>query len=304
VGDWPLISEPELRARLALTDEEFRAFLTTFARSIGTRELTDEIYTRALGYPWERPQGSYLLTGDTVERLGDLPAGAIHELREARWPLLAFGSNAAPERLTLKFGHLATEQRRLLVTTGDLHGFDVGVSAHPSMYGSMPATIFPSDGTVVRAAVLWVTAEQLTALTWTELSYSLGRLDGIRFDCDASGTPPIDRVYAFVSRLGALQVDGDVVALAAVPAAGRQAPAYTQEQLLDHLAVRVLGPGSTARALVTLLMEDFGGSAATIGPMLQTSALPFDSPHWTPYPGPEALSAGDAATARGAREAR
>jgi hypothetical protein len=35
-------------------------------------------------------------------------------------------------------------------------------------------------------------------------------------------------------------------------------------------------------------MEDFGGSAETIAPLLQADSLPFDSQHWTPYPGPEA----------------
>lgn len=281
---WPLISEPELRARLALTDAEFRGFLTTLATSIGVREFSDDLYTHAMGYPWARPEGSYLLTGDVVEPLASLPAGAADALMHERWPLLAFGSNAAPERLTLKFGHLAAEQRRLLVMTGDLHGFDVGASAHPSIYGSMPGTIFPSAGTVVRAAVLWVTTEQLTALTWTELSYAFGRLDEVRFDLDADGVAPLSRVFAFVSRLGALRVNGEVVALAAVPAVGRRAPAYTQEQLLEEIAVRVLGPGADARALVVRLMEDFGGSAATIAPMLQADSVPFDSPHWTPYP--------------------
>jgi hypothetical protein len=282
---WPPISEPELQARLALTDEEFLGFLGTLARSIGVREPTDEIYTRALGYPWARPAGSYLLTGDAVTPLDDLTAGTTDELMRDRWPLLAFGSNGAPERLSLKLGHLATEQQRLLVMAGDLHDFDVGVSAHPTIYGALPGTIFPSPGTVVRAALLWVTTEQLTALTWTELSYKLGRLDRIRFDPEANGVPAIDRVFAFVSRLGAHRVDGEVVALDAVPASGRRAPTYTQEQLLDDLAVRVLGPGATARHLVTRLMEDFASCATTIRPMLAATSLAFDSPHWTPYPG-------------------
>lgn len=287
MDDWPPISPSELRARLALTDEEFTGFLGTLAASIGVREFTDDIYTRALGYPWARPASSYLLTGGTVKPLDDLPAETVDELMRARWPLLAFGSNGAPERLSLKFGHLETEQQQLLVTAGELHDFDVGASAHPSIYGALPGTIFPSPGTVVRASVLWVTTEQLTALTWTELSYALGRLDRIRFDPDGRDLAPIDSVFAFVSRLGAHRVDGEVVALEAVPASGRRVRAYTQERLLDDIAARTLGPKATARELVIRLMEDFAGCAATIGPLLHSTALAFDSPHWTPYPGPD-----------------
>ena len=296
MDDWPLIPESELRARLALTDEEFRGFLRTLATSVGVREFTEEIYTRALGYPWARPPWSYLLTGDTVEALDDLPAGAADRLMHARWPLLAFGANGAPETLRLKLGHLAPEQQRLLVIAGDLHGFDVGASAHPTIYGALPGTLFPSPGTVVRVSVLWVTAEQLTALAWTELSYAFGRLDGIRFEPAPRGLPSLERVFVFASRLGALRLDGEVVALDAIQASGRQAPTYTQEQLLDDIAVRVVGPGATAHTLVTRLIENFAGAAAVIAPILQATSLAFDSPHWTRY--------GDAAPGQGSASTR
>ena len=39
-----------------------------------------------------------------------------------RHPLLAFGSNGAPERLALKFNDLPDDERELLVLAGHLHG--------------------------------------------------------------------------------------------------------------------------------------------------------------------------------------
>ena len=175
---WPRIDAPDLLARLALSDEEFRAALAAMAGSVGPRDFTEALYERAISYPWARPATSFLLDGHEVKALDDLAAGAraglIAQETAGRHPLLAFGSNGSPEALILKFGHLVPEQRRLLVVAGELHDFDVGASAHPTFYAAMPGTIFPSPGTRVRASVLWVTTEQFTALTWTEISYALG----------------------------------------------------------------------------------------------------------------------------------
>lgn len=281
---WPPIDAPELRARLAAGDAAFRQGMIDMARSIGPREFTEELYEHALGYPWPRPLTSYLLDdGEVREAGGDLAAHAA-----GRFPLLAFGSNGAPDRLALKFAHLPPEQRRILVVAGDLYDFDVGVSALPAVYGAMPATIVPSPGTVIRASVLWATAEQVTALTWTELSYALGRLDGVRFDPDVAGAPAAGSVLAYVSRWGAHRVDGEVVAMAQVPARDRRAPALTQEQLLAGVAREVLGAAAGARELVTWIIEDFAAAAARLAPLLIDRAEPFRHAGWTRYPAHDA----------------
>ena len=291
MSPWPVIGEPELLARLAMPDEQFIAHISGWTRGMGRREFTEEIYARALGYPWPRPAQSFLLTGDVVTALGDLEATAREALlaelggaESPRHPLLAFGSNGSPETLALKFAHLPESERRLLVIAGDLHDFDVGAAAGPTLYGSLPATIFPSTGTAVRASVLWVTTVQLVALTWTEISYRLGRLGGVCFAADEPRAPALDHVYAFVSRWGAHCVDGDVVAMQAIPATGRTGPALTQEQLLDHIAAVAFGPASRSRDLVMRVMDDFGAAAAAIVPVLRATARPFRSERWTAYP--------------------
>src|SRR6185312_14624235 len=95
------------------------------------------------------------------------------ETKSERYPLLGFGSNGSPETLMLKFAHLSEQDRHVLVVAGDLYDFDVGAAAAVTFYGSLPGTIFASPGTAVRASVLWVTAAQLVALTWTEITYRL-----------------------------------------------------------------------------------------------------------------------------------
>ncbi len=278
--DWPPIDEPELVARLGLDEPAFRATIQGFIASVGPRPFDDAAYMLALGYPWPRPPRSFRLTGTEV-----VPLEAFPEPEDApRWPLLAFGSNGSPETLMRKFAHLPEPARSLPVVAGDLHDFDVVAAAHPTAYGSFPATLFPSPGAHLRAAVLWVTGAQLTALCWTEVSYLLGRLDGVCFVPDIPGAVPVASLLAFASRWGAHAVDGEVAALAALSARGRTLPEHTQEELLGRLALEVLGAGASARDLVAWIYEDFGAAVKVIAPLTVTGARPFDCRHWTRYP--------------------
>jgi hypothetical protein len=291
MGDWPAIGEPELLARLAMSDEEFIPLAMGWAQAVGPREFSDQIYERALGYPWARPAKSFLLTAEQVQPFDEVPDEVREEVLSGltegdveRYPLLSFGSNGDPETLMLKFSELADEDRRILVTSGDLYDFDVGAAAMPTYYGSLPATIFPSPGTAIRASVLWVTTAQLVVLTWSEISYRLGRLEPVRFDPDNDESPAVEKVFAFASRWGAHCVDGEPVAMQAIPAVGRVAPALTQKQILDQIARSVFGDTASARDLVTRVMEDFSTAATMIGPVLRETAQPFESERWTPFP--------------------
>jgi hypothetical protein len=289
VSEWPPIAEPELLERLAMDDRQFGEYIRALIAALPPRSFDAASLERALGYPWTRPPGSYRLTDAGIELLEDLSAEERKRARgrfvsgaEERMPVLAFGSNAAPETLERKFAHLTEEDdRAVLALTGRLHDFDVGAAAQPALYGSMPATLFPSPGTAVCATVLWVTPTQFTQLAWSELSYRLGRLR-TRFDVDDDGTG-FDRVLAFVSRFGAFCVDGDPVALAAIPASGRTAEALTQEQLLDAAAALAIGPDAKAEALVRAIFEDMGQVLPRIVATVHKSSVPFASERWTPF---------------------
>ena len=289
MAEWPQISEPELLKRLAMDDRGFEAFIRALVTQLPPRNYETELFTRAVGYPWVRPGGSYRLTDAGVELLADLTTeGRERVIRQftsadgGRSPLLAFGSNAAPQVLERKFAHFAEQaDRGVLVLAGRLHDFDVGVAPQPTMYGSMPATLFPSLGTAASAAVLWVTPAQFTQLAWSEITYRLGRLR-TRFDVD-EGSEGSGEVFAFVSRFGAFCVNGAPVALAAIPAAGRTADALTQEQLLDAVAELAIEPGASAEMLVRAIFEDTAGIALRIAATVHRESLPFDSERWTPF---------------------
>ncbi len=286
---WPRIPELELRERLALDDRGFELFIERLVAAIPPRIYDAAAFARALSYPWTRPMGSYLLRPDGVEHLAEMGAAEREWVLErfsspahGRLPLLAFGSNAAPETLELKFAHFPHEEdRTVLALTGRLHDFDVGVSAQPAFYGAMPATLFPSPGTAVCATVLWVTEAQCTQLTWSELSYRLGRLR-TRFEVDESDTA-FDEILAFVSRFGAFCVDGHPVALAAILATGRTADARTQQQMLQAAAVLALGPEAHAETLVRAIFEDMSAINARMATTVRRASLSFASEHWMPF---------------------
>lgn len=292
-GAWPPpISEPELIERLALDDAGFRAYMGAFIERVPSRPCDGAAFAWACAYPWARPAGSYLLDADGgIQLLAELDEPERERLIERfsasssdRAPLLAIGSNAAPDALQRKFAHFDDPaDRTVLVVTGRLHEFDVGFAAHPTLYGALPATIFASPGTAVATALLWLTPAQFTQLTWTELSYALGRLR-TRFEV-GDADEQFDEVLVFVSRWGAFCVDGTPAALAAVPAERRTAPALTQEQALDRAAALALGDGANAETLVRAVFEDFPALTARVAPVLHRTALPFASERWTPFTG-------------------
>lgn len=288
VSEWPSIDEPELLERLAMDNRQFVEYVETLFANVPPRDFEVALFERAVGYPWTRPVGSYELTSAGVELLANMTAEERERVLAkftsnagGRLPILAFGSNAAPETLERKFAHFPEEgDRAVLALTGRLHDFDVGVAAQPTLYGSMPATLFPSPGTEVCATVLWVTPPQFTQLTWSELNYTLGKLR-TRFDVDEDDTS-FDEVLVFVSRFGAFCVDERPVALAAIPARGRTAEALTQEQLLGAVAALAIGPEATAEMLVRTIFE----SLSEIGPKFATvrkASIPFASERWTPF---------------------
>ncbi|MDQ6607472.1 MAG: hypothetical protein M3Z06_13105 [Actinomycetota bacterium] len=283
-----------MRERLGLSDEQFAEFFRTLAARLGRRTFSPEAYAHAIGYPWSRPARSYLFTGGTVQLLDELQPRrraeillrftgiAEHRPDTARTPLLAFGSNASPAALRRKFAHFPdAEDRSVLVLAGRLHEFDVGASAQPTIYGAMPATLFASPGTAVRAGVLWVTPHQFTQLVWSELSYGLGRLDA-PFEADEPDHS-LGSVIAFVSRFGAFAPSGRPIALAAIPASGRRAPALAQEQVLGAAAALALGPDAGAEALVREVFESFSELIPRLERTVRRCAEPFSSPRWTPY---------------------
>ncbi|MEY2515365.1 MAG: hypothetical protein QOJ89_2723 [bacterium] len=286
--DWPPIDDRQVLDWLALDFDGWLAWLRQRVGEFGPRPCDAAALERALSYPWERPAGSFVLRDGDVEQVERMERGdrraVVSAFARDRHPLVAFGANGAPSRLQERFVAFDDPaDRSVLVLTGELHGVDVGAQATPTAFGTMPGVLFASPGTAVRAAVLWLTPPQLTLLTKAELSYRLGRLDRAHFVMDEAGVA-VDDLFAYVSRIGALRIDGQPVALAAIPATGRSARAMTQEQLLDVVATLAIGPSAHAGDVVRMCFEDMPALVQKVAPLTWPSAVRLPDDHWTPYP--------------------
>lgn len=286
--DWPPIDDPRVLAWLALDHDAWRVALEERIRQFGPRRYDAAALRHALAYPWERPAGSYVLRDGVVAALEDMGADArratVTAFARDRSPLVAFGANGAPARLRERFAAFEDPQDRdVLVLVGELRGVDVCAQASPSAFGTVPAVVVASPGTAVRASLLWLTPRQLAVLTLAELGYRFGRLDRATFTMDEADVA-VDDVFAYVSRIGALRLDDGPVALAAVPATGRSLPAMSQEEVLDALAVRLIGPSARAPDVVRACIDDMPALIDRVAALTWPTAVRLPDDDWTPYP--------------------
>jgi hypothetical protein len=88
----------------------------------------------------------------------------------SRIPVLAVGSNAAPAQIRRK---LATTGKPTMVpvTAVTVHGLSVGVSAHVSKAGYVPATPVPDPSAKSQMWVTWLASEEVAAIDKTEPNY-------------------------------------------------------------------------------------------------------------------------------------
>jgi hypothetical protein len=232
----------------------------------------DRILARAKGYPYAAPDTSYVITrAGHFELLGlgagedqgsalasarvrhpvtgvelalsGLPADDLDpESLRARLPVLAYGANRTAEALERKRGLPGfPAEESILVLRARLHDLDVVYSAHLSPYGSVGATLQRSPGTAVEVCLTLLTERQLAALGETETNYALEELDGLELELEGGGR--LGRARSYVSRHGGLVLDGDQVALTAIPATGRRLEARTEPEILAAVARRLGHPG-------------------------------------------------------------
>lgn len=184
-----------------------------------------DVVERALGYPYAAPWRPF------VQLKHETLAPDECEIDTAgRTPMLAYGSNAAPEVLARK---LALSDQPVLVVPGWLDDFDVVYSAHISPYGAVPATLQRSPGTRVRVHVVYMTSAQVGLVDATEPNYESASIDGAV--CHLDDGERIVGPAAYLSRHGCLLYGEAELSLAAVDALGRTFAAATQGEMLERL---------------------------------------------------------------------
>jgi hypothetical protein len=111
------------------------------------------------------------IDGGTLDEVLDA-AGAAP--MSARSPVLAVGSNASPAQLRRKFRDLPSAA--VPVTQAEVSGLRVGVSAHVSGAGYVPATPVPDDSAISQLFITWLDEAELSVMDATEPNYTRERL--------------------------------------------------------------------------------------------------------------------------------
>lgn len=173
-------------------------------------DTDNDIVKRALGYPYSRPLHSYLLKDGEISRLDRFDPDPC------RIPVLACGSNAAPDQLQRKFAGLTSEE--IPVTFARLNGFISAYSPHFSSYGSIPATLLPASEASTTCHITWLKSAQLDIMHETEAvgaNYRYSKLSEIDLNCELTGHH--SSIFAYIGRRGYLEIDGKPAILNEIP---------------------------------------------------------------------------------------
>ena len=184
---------------------------------------------------------------------------------DARVPVLAIGSNAAPSQLRHKFREIP-DALVLPSVRARVQGVALAYAGFFAGYGALPATIVPSGTADLELHVQFTDPGQLASLDQTEAPHYrrvwLDAQSGVRVVLETGEELP--GVYAYVARGGALADETG----AAIPAAMRPADAgLSQTAVVEHLCAidAVAGAwGSDAPALRAAAGALADGGAAVL----------------------------------------
>lgn len=186
-------------------------------------------------YPGEKPNYSYLYDGDYITPL-NLHNQSISQvlktnnITDVRYPIIGYGSNACPPQLAHKF---ADKNEKIPILRGRLTNYDIVYGGKSTQYGSIPATIIESPGTVVEAWIQLLTKEQLEHMTKTESNYYMVKMDT---EFEVENGEIISPVYAYIHKTGALTINKEPIALLDIQAFKRTLLSLNQRQILKYLA--------------------------------------------------------------------
>ncbi len=185
----------------------------------------DPHVAHALAYPYLPTQ-----TPTRIENGVPRPWNGAAEDVADRHAVLAVGSNASASVMAEKLDRNQTVGP-VFMSPALVMDHDVVYSAHVSASGSIPATLWPSRGTTAWLTITWLNAAQCASIDRTEPNYD--RL-AIPARC-LRGSPAASDAQAYISQHGALNIDGQPVALKEITTRQRRFKAMTQAQIQAHV---------------------------------------------------------------------
>jgi len=228
----------------------------------------------AKAYPFDPPTHGYVYDRGDVRPITDATAVDL----SGRTPVIAVGSNRGPRQLRRKYGEAAT----VPVTRIEIDHADVVYSASIAPYGSVPATLYPSEGTTVHLHATWLDDHQLELMHGTE---GIGKPGGYRFGhldlpvrCEVAGV--IERAHMYLSGRGVLWIEEAPVAFAAIAADNRRYPTLTQEEAIALVLGRLAPDDPLDEGILKVLKHDT--HRESLLERLKDHASPIAMPQFTP----------------------
>ena len=180
---------------------------------------------RALNYPYAPIEADFLFTSGGIIELED------DSFLNNRKAVLAVGSNRSPQQLLRKFGRNET----IPVTKAKLRDYDVFYSAHIASYGSIPAVLGRSEGTLVDVSITWLLPHQLQRMNETEAlgkSYDYGESSFLKLDLGNDRSA--ESIGCYLGRNGCANFEGSPIVLKEVNALNRKFISADQKTILAH----------------------------------------------------------------------
>ena len=206
---------------------------------ININEFGDSPRLDPLAYPGKFADHTYLLKHDHIEYI-DVDNKRISDIfKEFNINddviIIGYGSNGSPAQLSNKF-----PDDEMLVLKGYLTGYDVVYAAAFASYGSIPATLIESPGTLVTAWANILNREQLIKMNASEgfnNRYQIIEIDSFELENGAKIKP----AYAYAHSNGAYMHGTDPISLTEIEAYGRKHDEKTQEEMFNLIGLSMDG---------------------------------------------------------------
>lgn len=224
---------------------------------------TEDIVTRALTYPYPRLPYNFRFRRGVAEPLSDdFNLNVIHHSYTA---VVAIGSNASPVQLLRKFGASSD----IPVLHARLHGVDVVYAACVTYYGSLPATLAASPGTVAHVYITLLDPAAFAHMNNTERAgYHICKMSSSFPDArvefaDAHIQQQYQRhqqqigdMLMYVAIPGKFLINNSPVALAEIKADHRVYSQVPQPEIIATLARLVGSPYPSLHIFIRALVND------------------------------------------------
>jgi hypothetical protein len=226
---------------------------------------------RAFGYPYDAPQGAYLLQNGYQLALSE-----EYDF-SGRVAVLSVGSNRAPAQLYRKFGGEA----EVPVTPVKVQDCDIVHVANLADYGAVPCSAFPCIGASITLNIAWLLPDQLAVMHATE---SLGQAyDWVEWDLSA--VTPLShalpaRLFGYSAIAGAFNLSGEgPFALEKIAATDRQFAETSQYQMQEQIFAAIGGDAPDLDSFVEQVQNQ-ASLRQSIRQLLAEQAVQPENPPW------------------------